>query len=94
MINGTAARKLAQTASTAGARYVFFFLRKWIRLGTNELLLLQMNWARMRANQRHTMSLITGGVGRWNATSAIFLVEYCGLETILSGNLEIENTHR
>lgn len=23
MINGTAARKLAQTASTAGARYVF-----------------------------------------------------------------------
>ena len=59
MINGTAARKLAQTASTAGARYVFFFLRKWIRLGTNELLLLQMNWARMRANQRHTVSLIT-----------------------------------
>ena len=26
MINGTAARKLAQTASTAGARYVFFLL--------------------------------------------------------------------
>ena len=26
MINGTAARKLAQTATTAGARYVFFLL--------------------------------------------------------------------
>ena len=26
MINGTAARKLAQTASTAGARYVFLVL--------------------------------------------------------------------